>query len=529
MVGMSEFVGVLVRECADLLSVHDPEGVYLFASAGFERELGYPPSELLGRSAYELFHPRDREAILASHLAVLGPVRAYAVQYRIRAADGQFRWVETTSRLVPPSVDRGAVIVASTRPIDDRIGLQQALSAYRDLAAHAAEMDDVRAALLSAVSHELRTPLTTVVGSAATLARHGEQLDPAQRTLLTGRLHAAATRLEQRLLETVSAGRLLSGSVRASRRPVRLRRLVQELLADLRLDRPVTIAVGPDGTVLVDPEHLRQILVVLLGNAAKHTPPGTAITVRLEQTPEASTVIVEDEGPGVPVDRRDEIFAPFGRWRTPEGQPGLGLGLFVVAGLVKAHSGTAWVEDRAGGGSSFRVAFPTQAAVTSSWSPPTATVTLDLRDTDAPSAWSGRPRILVVDDDEAVRDTVRVVLELEGFDVDTTGSGLAAIELAARRHPQVAVLDVLLPDVDGWAVAERLLSDDGATQTAVVFCTAASGAASRERARRLGAAGLIGKPFNPERLVRLVVGLVRSQIAAVGGVVSVREDPNTAS
>jgi CheY-like chemotaxis protein len=315
--------------------------------------------------------------------------------------------------------------------------------------------------------------------------------------------------------------------VRASRRPVRLHGMVQKLLADLGLDRPVTVEVAADDTVLADPEHLRQILAVLLGNATKHTPPGTAVTVRLEQTPGASTVIVEDEGPGVPVDRREEIFAPFQRWRPPEDQPGLGLGLFVVAGLVRAHSGNAWVEERAGGGASFRVAFPTDTSAAASWSTPTATVTLDLRDPDDAPTWGGRPRILVVDDDQAVRDTVRVVLELEGFDVDTTGSGLDAIELAARRHPQVVVLDVLLPDVDGWAVAERLLSDDHAEEIAVVFCTAAAGAASRERARRLGAAGLIGKPFNPERLVRLVVGLVRSQIAAVGGYPERRGEPGS--
>jgi two-component system, NtrC family, sensor histidine kinase GlrK len=130
------------------------------------------------------------------------------------------------------------------------------------------------------------------------------------------------------------------------------------VLEVLEVERhPVAIDVKPT-TLLVDPAHVERVVENLIMNAVKHTPAGTRIRVRTENGQGAITLIVEDEGPGVPIELRDAIFEPFTQGETPSHAPGTGIGLSLVAKFARLNGGQAWVEERPGGGSSFRVVFP---------------------------------------------------------------------------------------------------------------------------------------------------------------------------
>ena len=110
----------VLNECVDLVSVHDSYGVYLYANASFRRFLGYAPADLLGKPAYEFFHPEDVEAISTSHGKSLYDGQPNVVTYRIRRADGRYAWVETTRRTVQQEAEDRGTIYTVTRPISHR-------------------------------------------------------------------------------------------------------------------------------------------------------------------------------------------------------------------------------------------------------------------------------------------------------------------------------------------------------------------------------------------------------------------------
>jgi signal transduction histidine kinase len=122
-------------------------------------------------------------------------------------------------------------------------------------------------------------------------------------------------------------------------------------------DRSVEID-APPLVVSVDPAKVERIVENLLANAARHTPPGTRVWVRVEPEGDGALVIVEDEGPGVPAENREMIFEPFQQAGHPNHAPGVGVGLSLVAKFAELHGGRAWLQDRPGGGASFHVLLP---------------------------------------------------------------------------------------------------------------------------------------------------------------------------
>ena len=219
-------------------------------------------------------------------------------------------------------------------------------------------LDEFKDSLLTAVSHELRTPLTVIMGLTSTLAVESFPLDAGERTELIARLHANALRLDRLLADLLDVDRLNRGVVEphVSATPVgpTVRRVLDGM--DMK-DHDVRVDVGPL-VVAADTAHLERIVENLLSNAAKHTPPGTTVHVRSEESPDGAVLIIEDTGPGVPAAVRETIFEPFRRGDASSHVQGTGVGLSLVARFAHVNGGRAWVEERPGGGASFRVVLP---------------------------------------------------------------------------------------------------------------------------------------------------------------------------
>jgi signal transduction histidine kinase len=174
------------------------------------------------------------------------------------------------------------------------------------------------------------------------------------------RLSANARRLDRLLGDLLDLDRLARGTLTPRRQLIDLGALAHRVVeeTDVQDEHPVVLE-APPLRLTADAPKLERILENLVVNAAKHTPPGTTIWVRLEAQDNGVLLLVEDEGPGVPVQLREQIFQPFHQGRNiADHAPGSGIGLALVAQFASLHGGRAWVQDRPGGGASFQVFLP---------------------------------------------------------------------------------------------------------------------------------------------------------------------------
>jgi signal transduction histidine kinase len=241
--------------------------------------------------------------------------------------------------------------------------LRAAFEREKEVSKRLLAVDEMKTTFLEAVSHELRTPLSAILGLALTLERHDDRFSPERTRQMMGRLSANARKLDKLLSDLLDLDRLSRGILKPRRRPTDSSALVRQVVAgsDVVEDRPVKLQLA-DVIVPVEPAKVERVVENLVANAVRHTPEGTPIWIRVEESAEGVVIAVEDAGPGVPHELRQSIFEAFqqGSERSA-GSPGVGIGLSLVARFAELHGGRAWVEDRPGGGASFRVFLPTGA------------------------------------------------------------------------------------------------------------------------------------------------------------------------
>jgi two-component system sensor histidine kinase KdpD len=286
------------------------------------------------------------------------------------------------ARYLPLLAASGAVGVLGVKPVDpatledpamqgllEAFAGQSALALERGLLAERAqqelveiEAERLRTSLLSSLSHDLRTPLGAITGAASSLIERPETASqPAGRELLTTILDEAQrmNRLIANLLDMI---RVESGALQVQKDWQPLEEPVGVALIRLeeRLrERPVKVHLPPDlPLVPVDGVLIEQVFVNLLENAAKYTPPGTAVEIAAEVVDGAVRVDVADRGPGLPPGEETRVFDKFHRAAGTSGAGGIGLGLTICRGIVLAHGGRIWAENRPGGGAVFHFTLP---------------------------------------------------------------------------------------------------------------------------------------------------------------------------
>jgi K+-sensing histidine kinase KdpD len=240
-----------------------------------------------------------------------------------------------------------------------RTEIERALETEREAAARLRAVDEMKNAFLRAVSHDLRTPLTVVLGAAITLQRDDLDLASHEIREMSVLIETNARKLDRLLRNLLDVERLARGVVEARRQPTDIGALVRTVVEESQVARDRLVHVDVAAAVAnVDPAQTERILENLLVNARRHTPGDATIWVRGHLEEDALLLAVEDDGPGIPAALREAIFEPFRRGVTDDPAPGTGIGLSLVAQFAELHGGRAWVEDRAGGGASFRVLLP---------------------------------------------------------------------------------------------------------------------------------------------------------------------------
>jgi signal transduction histidine kinase len=257
-----------------------------------------------------------------------------------------------------PSYWHGFVIDITEQKLAEQT-IREALEREQQATRQLRALDEAKNVFLTAVSHELRTPLASIVGIALTLQRARSSLAEDDSADLIDRLAANAGKLDRLLSDLLDLDRLNRGIVTPKLRPTDLAALVTRIGTEWQdPGRPLKLAVEPV-VAQVDPAKVERIVENLLANAARHTPPDTLVWVRVVRQDQGVLIAVEDAGGGVPPELRAALFEPFRQGpEAPTHAPGVGIGLTLVARFAELHGGRAWVEERPGGGSSFRVLLP---------------------------------------------------------------------------------------------------------------------------------------------------------------------------
>jgi two-component system, OmpR family, sensor histidine kinase KdpD len=223
------------------------------------------------------------------------------------------------------------------------------------------EAEQLRSTLLSSVSHDLRTPLAVMKGSASTLVDDDLTLDPEARRDLAQALLEETERLDRLVRDLLDMTRLESGAVRLKKEWQPVEEVLGAALTrtERRLGkRPISTSVRGDLLGCFDAVLIEQVLVNLLENAAKYTPEGSPIDIGAERIENELVIEVSDRGPGVAPGDEVEIFEKFRRGAAERAKSGIGLGLTICRAIVVAHGGRIWVENRSGGGATFKFALP---------------------------------------------------------------------------------------------------------------------------------------------------------------------------
>jgi PAS domain S-box-containing protein len=334
------------------------EGDWLYVSPQIERVLGYTPEEWLTHPhpMQSFTHPEDIAGVRDEEERAYGRGDAFHAEYRIRSKDG--RWVWILDEAAPVLDESGRVLFMQGVMYDttDRKQAEEELArALEKLRA----LDRLKNTLLHTLSHDLRSPLTAILGAASTLERLDAELPEDERAHLLHTLAARARGMNTLLTDLLDLDRLDQGIVEPRRFPVDLGELAHEVVlrTEALQGRQVDVDAGRVA-VAVDAPKVERMLENLLSNAARHTPPDSHIWVRVTAEDGGAMLVVEDDGPGVPDDMKKAIFEAFQRGSDAAGLPGTGIGLSLVARFAELHGGRAWVEDRPGGGASFRVFLP---------------------------------------------------------------------------------------------------------------------------------------------------------------------------
>jgi PAS domain S-box-containing protein len=358
----------------------DAPNPVLYVSPQVQGLLGVPAADCVGDPELwdRLVHPEDSERVAAEYERTNRTGEPFSGEYRMLTAAGQVRWVRDEAVLIRagdghPLFWQGILTdITASHLTADRLAealdreqeaahqLAAALERERAAAEHLRAVDEMKTTFLQAVSHDLRTPLTTILGIALTLEHRSAGLSAPDLADLLHRLSSNARKLDRLLGDLLDLDRLARGTLTPRRQPVDVGALVHRVVdeAGVRSEHPVVVD-APPLQLAADAPKLERIIENLLVNATKHTPAGTTIWIRLHPQVDGVLLLVEDEGPGVPAQLHQQVFQPFHQGRTvADHAPGSGIGLALVAQFASLHGGRAWVQDRPGGGASFRVFLP---------------------------------------------------------------------------------------------------------------------------------------------------------------------------
>jgi signal transduction histidine kinase len=366
---------------------------------------------------------------------------------------------------------------------------------------------------LANMSHELRTPLNAILGMSEVLLEQtfGPLGDKQLRAVAS--ISKAGRRLLGLINDVLDVAGIDAGTLQPYPGPVHVNALCTSCLGLVKqraVKKKLEVSLDLEQTaeaVLADERQLKQILVNLLTNAVSFTPEGGRVGLKVSDVEERVRFEVWDTGVGIEPDQLQRIFGPFvqiegGSTRTHDGA---GLGLALVRRLVDLNHGQLEVESEPGQGSRFAVVRPAHLAEVE---PEPVTEEPDAGQRARPEISGQGERLLLVEDNEDTIETLTAYLQSVGFVVAAARDGAQALEEVADTLPDLMILDMHLPEVDGFEVARRLRADARTADLPILALTALAMPGDKERCLEAGADMYLSKPVNLRRLVEVILSLL---------------------
>jgi two-component system CheB/CheR fusion protein len=381
--------------------------------------------------------------------------------------------------------------------------LRESVARREEAEAEARAAVDRRDRFLAILSHELRNPLAAVLNSARLLERAGA--NERVREQAQGAIGRQSRQMARLLDDLLDVSRITRNKIEIRKQVLDLGTAVREsceLVRPLIAAREHLLRVDlPPQPVYVDgdPARVQQIAINLLTNAAKYTPSGGTIALTVRSADGTAELLVCDTGPGIPSEMRDKVFDLFFQLESAVGSSdgGMGVGLTLVRSLVQLHGGTIAIDDAPGGGTAFRVRLPLAAA------PPRPVAT-----EERSNVLDGL-RVLVVEDNPDIRVTTVGLLRGFGCAVEAAEDGPSGLAALDRALPDVALIDIGMPGLDGYEVARRIRTRRDARHLHLIALTGFGQEDDRQRAFEAGFDAHLVKPIDFEQLAATVERLVR--------------------
>ncbi|HSH88904.1 MAG TPA: ATP-binding protein [Ramlibacter sp.] len=363
------------------------------------------------------------------------------------------------------------------------------------------ESDRAKDVFLATLAHELRNPLAPVWNGLAIIKRNPADAPRVeQMAAMIERQFGQLTRLVDDLLDV---SRITTGKIELKKERTDLRTVLRSAI---ETSRPHLEAANHDVDVVLpaepapieaDPVRLAQVFSNLLNNSAKYTLPGGKIDLALELHPGRYIVRVRDNGAGIPADMLDKVFGMFTQvtHASERRQGGLGIGLSLAEGLLRLHGGT--IEARSAGleqGSEFIACLPREQVAAGGANAPAS---------QKAATPTGAHRVLVVDDNQDAADTLAELLKMFGQEVAVAHDGMSAVAKVSQFGPDVVLLDIGLPDINGYEAARRIRKLEGVRQPRLIALTGWGQDQDKQLAAAAGFDEHWTKPVDPSRLQEL--------------------------
>lgn len=491
----------IVDSADNAIIVTEPNGVIAAFNRGAERMLGYAATEMVGKQTPKLFHDKTEVAQAMTKLAAsLGHPPADPFEVFVhRARQGKRDQREWT--YIARDGRRFPVLLSVTAIRDGQGQLTGFLGVANDIS-HLKEMDRLKSEFISTVSHELRTPLTAIRASLGMINSEMFGTLPGEARQLTDIAQESTERLIRLINDLLDIEKIASGKMRFDMEPRSLPFLLDDALRDhasLAERAGVKLCPGTGLTpetrlnlsVMADADRLAQAFANLISNAVKFSPPGSSVTISLEERPDGLVrTTVADQGIGI-----DEAFRPriFQRFAQADGSDsrakgGTGLGLAITREIVERQGGRIGFDSTPGNGTRFHIDLP---------------VVRDAFPLPQPiEQTSDAADILICEDDPVIARLLSLMLSQAGFMPTVAATAGEAMSLLARRQFRAMTLDLMLPDLPG-ATLFRAIRAQPETRDLPVIVVTASGDGDRDaiEGEAVGVIDWLTKPIDEERLI----------------------------
>jgi two-component system CheB/CheR fusion protein len=484
----------LMNSAPALIWVSGLEGME-YVNQAYLEYLGVESNDVFGNAWTYFLHPEDRDGYAAAYDQAVKNTLPFEHQFRFRRSDGEYRWMMAVAL---PQFGPAGKFAGYTGASFDISSLKQAEMSLRTT-------DQRKDEFIAMLAHELRNPLAPITNIVQMMRTR--DLDPKTLAWAHEVLDRQLRNIGRMVNDLLDVSRVSHGKIQLHRERVELSDLVTRSVDALRAtiqaaDKQIAIELPTEPVILfADPVRLEQAIGNLVHNAVKFTPQGGHISVRatLSDSPKAVRLHIRDDGDGIAGDALPRVFDLFMQANTSldRAQGGLGIGLSLVRGLVELHGGTVEAKsDGPGTGSEFTVTLPvTDVPV------PVERTEQPARERDGPQ------RILIVDDNVDAATALATILRQDKHTVALAHSGPVGLEAARSFQPQIALIDLGMPGMNGFEVAERLRAAD--KDVVLIAVSGYSGEETRRRVKEAQFDEFVIKPFDPQALEELLTRRTR--------------------